>query len=362
MTLTEKYKANYLPGFDCRMTTFRNNLAYYGLNISHGMILGMSGCLSSINYSKVENRFPNFTVKGVMSQTLEELSSVFDTNLTSAKFAKEDRNIWNTIKEMLNNNILVNAAINGKFLQHIRSRNNKEKFVIDSSDSSFHFVTITGLNNNTVTFFETDFGKPLTYDTSTFLELWFFDEINKTHGSNQLERCEGKYYTISAPKQAANSSKVAILLAIKKVTENFFYSKLHLEYGSRGAKKLFEEIVNWKTISDPKGLASSVLFMKILERYFSGGGFGRRLYSLFLNEASIELADVDLKQIAIEFRETSNLWMLFVKEFSSMSVISKITKNDFLLFDQIVDKYSGLLVFAEQQQFINLKDWIQSKC
>ncbi|HVW61046.1 MAG TPA: hypothetical protein VHC48_13445, partial [Puia sp.] len=69
MTLTETYKKNYLPGFDCRMTTFRNNLAFYGNNLSNGMILGLSGCLSFIYATPSENRIPYYTILGVTDQT-----------------------------------------------------------------------------------------------------------------------------------------------------------------------------------------------------------------------------------------------------------------------------------------------------
>ncbi len=196
MTLTEKYKVNYLPGFDCRMTTFRNNLAYYGHVLSNGMILGLSGCLSFIYGTPEKNRIPFFTAVGITDQTLEGLSTVFDSYISRGRYHIDDKNILESLKEKLAKNILINVAINRPLLSHLRMGKGKDDFTVDPLNIGFHYVTITEVNDNNITFFETDYREPLTYDFGTFKELWFFDKQRSVLDVRLIGICPIRVYDV----------------------------------------------------------------------------------------------------------------------------------------------------------------------
>lgn len=361
MTVTEIYQKNHLSGFDCRMTTFRNNLAYYGCSLSNGMILGMSGCLTFVYSNLKNNRIPFYTVTGITDQTLEGLSSVFDTYITRGQYSYGDKDIIESLKQKLEKHSLINVAINRPFLEHIRSGKEKSNYIVEFSNIGFHYVTITAIKGRMVTFFETDYGHPLEYDFDTFMELWFFDDIHKRLIIDPPQRCNGQFYTILPPNVIANKDKKTILHSINKVVVSFFSDKGSIYHGSKGIDTFFNEIYHWNTDSKEESIFSSIQFMRILEKYLSGGGFGRRLYSYFLSEVSTEWKDYDLKAIAMEFRDTSKLWSEFIAKISDVNTLGNLLEYDFNQFLKIVDEYSDRIICSEKKQFENLRNWIDSK-
>ncbi|MGV4413938.1 DUF4872 domain-containing protein [Chryseobacterium sp. T1] len=361
MTLTELYKRNYLPGFDCRMATFRNNLAYYGYNLSNSMMLGLSGCLSLI-YSKPEgNRIPYYTILGITDQTLEGLSSVFDSYFIYGYCSFNRSDVLTLLKKNLDKNILINAAINRPLLNHISKGNNLEDFVLNSSYTGFHFVTITELKDDKITFFETDYSQPLEYDVETFINLWFYDTIynRKLHHSGQA--CNGKYYMIHPPKFEPHKNKNALLFLIEKVTNNFFTEGKYYHNGVLALHDFFEDIKTWKYNVDKNCAVNSIFYIKILEMNLSGGGFGRRLYSSFLAEVAEIMDDNTLKSIAREFKETSKLWTSFINTISSPETIKSLMSDEFDLLESLAEAHSTAIITAETTQFNHLNNWIKFK-
>lgn len=362
MTLTERYQQHYLPGFDCRMATFRNNLAYYGSRLSNGMTLGLSGCLSFIYAEPLNNRIPYHTILGITDQTLEGLSSVFDTYLVRGECVFQTEALIAFIKGNLDRNILVNAAINRPLLNHLRAGNSLQDFIVTPTNVGFHFVTITHIENGMITFFETDFGQPIIYDLDTFRHLWFYDTIygRKIYDAQQM--CNGKYYTIQAPGLYAESNKNALLFSIDKVVESFFSESKGYSHGLQAMEQYFHQMRNWDLHQlDGEVLMNSFFFMKILEGNLSGGGFGRRLYSSFLTEVATLFDDATLRAVAREFRATARLWTDFINELCSKMTAASLFKNDHNYLTLLADKYAANLMMSEKQQFENLRTWIQSK-
>ncbi|MCJ7934770.1 MAG: BtrH N-terminal domain-containing protein [Chryseobacterium sp.] len=361
MMVTELYKRNYLPGFDCRMATFRNNLAYYGYNFSNGMMLGLSGCLSFI-YSKPEgNRIPYYTILGITDQTLEGLSSVFDSYLIYGNCSFDRSDVLTLLKTNLEKNIVINAAINRPLLNHIRKGNDLKYFVFNSSYTGFHFVTITGLKDDKITFFETDYSKPLEYDVDTFINLWFYDTIHNRASYDSSQACNGKYYTIHPPKFDPHKNKNALLFLIEKVTNNFFTEGKYYHNGVQALHDFFEDITTWRHSADKNCAINSIFYIKILEMNLSGGGFGRRLYSSFLAEVAEIIDDNTLKSIAREFKETSKLWTSFINAISSPETINSLMSGQLDLFESLAEAHSTAIITAETNQFTHLNNWIKLK-
>jgi hypothetical protein len=357
MTLTEAYGQNYIPGFDCRMATFRNNMALAGKNLSNGMVLGLSGCLTILYAQPAFNRVPYYTVVGITDQSLEGLSTVFDTYLTRGECADNAADVFEVLRANLANNIPVNAAINRPLLNYLRQGNSAENYEIEPTNLGFHYVSITDVSKSSVTFFETDYAKPLTYDMDTFRKLWFFDTAYNRQNRDPHQPCNGKYYTVTPPVIDAHKSKAAIRFAIDKVTNSFFAVNRQANYGVHGMELFFDEMKNWGSGADSTCIVNSLFLMKILESRLSGGGFGRRLYSSFLSEAAEIFNDSELKDIALRFRATSKIWIGFVNELCSQPVIEEVSAANFSLLGTISEKYRDLILDAENLQFQGLKKW-----
>ncbi|WP_326983228.1 DUF4872 domain-containing protein [Chryseobacterium sp. MYb264] len=361
MTLTELYKQNYLPGFDCRMATFRNNLAYYGHYLSNGMMLGLSGCLSFIYSEPEQSRIPYYTILGITDQTLEGLSSVFDSYLSYEACPFDRDEVLLLLKKKLDQKILVNAAVNRPLLQHLRAGNFVEDFVFNSAYTGFHFVTITDISEGMITFFETDYSKPLQYDVDTFMHLWFYDTIHKRKLHDSSQACNGRYYTIDPPKFSPHHNKHALLFLIEKVTNNFFAEGMRYRNGLQALQAFFDGLKTWSSQMDKTCAVKSIFYMKILEMNLSGGGFGRRLYSSFLAEVAQIVEDENLPAIAGEFRETSKLWANFMNAISSDETIKSLMADDFEALRAITETYSANIIAAEIKQFTLLNNWIKLK-
>ncbi len=361
MNLTQKYQANYMPGFDCRMTTYRNNLAVYDCALSNGMILGLSGCLSLIYGHPGKNRIPFYTLVGITDQTLEGLASVFDTYMIRGQMELDDPDILKKIKENLEKDVVVNVAINRPYLNHLRAGKAKEDFSIHPTNIGFHYVSITAVEGDQVTFFETDYAQPLTYDFETFKELWFYDEVFGRATMDPHQKCNGKYYTIFKPGIAAHDSKASLVYSINKVVQSFKAVKEGYDHGLQGLQDFFTEMEQWHQNPDKHQLISSVYFLKILEYNLSGGGFGRRLYSSFLAEVAQKLDDAELKDIAIDFRDTAKLWSRCVKELTNPLTIKSIAQSDPTVLQDIISTNKTGIINAERQQFERLGAWIDSQ-
>lgn len=360
-SLTDKFKSTYMGGFDCRLSTYRNNLAFYGTPISNGMTLGLSGSLTFIYSDPKNNRIPFYTVLGITDQSLEGLSTIFDSYLERGLFDINDNQKFEFIKERLANNILVNVAINRPYLNHIQSGKNKLDFKIDPYNVGFHYVTITEIDTNkNITFFETDFGQPITLDSQTFCELWFFDKMftRSVYDRNQL--CNGIYYTITPPNIDAWTNGKCIRFVTEKITKNFHSSSQLMKQGLNAVNLFFADLNQWKNSGfNSYTLITSLIFMKIFEKKLSGGGFGRRLYSYFLSEVSGLINQRELKPIALLYKETSKLWSNFVTELNHNSVISEIENNEFRLFETTIQKYASSIIEAESKQIEYLNNWNQ---
>lgn len=325
------------------------------------MILGLSGCLSFIYATPVENRIPYYTILGVTDQTLEGLASVFGTYLTRGEYTFQPASIKEFLTSNLDKNILVNAAINRPLLNHIRQGGEMRDFVVHPTNVGFHFVTITGVEDEMITFFETDYAYPLKCDIETFAHLWFFDNIHGRAIFDSNQMCNGKYYTIQYPCIAAQHKKNMLIYSIDKVTTSYFYGDAPVRHGLKGIENFFSEIQKWDAGIDKECLVNSIYFMKILEMNLSGGGFGRKLYSYFLGETSSLLEDEALRSIAAEFRSTGRLWSDFINSLCSRVMIDSIMEGELEPLQSLAHSYSNEILQAETRQFERLKQWVELK-
>ncbi len=358
MDLTEKYRLKYISGFDCRMTTFRNTLATcYEYDVSNGMMVGLSGCLTMVYGEPNQSRIPFYTLAGLTDQSLEGLSTVFGVYLTRGKFQKDDPDILSAIKKYLERGIVVNVALNRPLLVHVLSGGDINEFTWGLSNVGFHYVSITSIEDGNIIFFETDRPKPIAMDFQTFKLLWFCDEIFRRSSKDPMQLCNGSFYTIENPTIEAHKNELSIRFAIEKVIKGFLNNNDHTTYGIVAIRKFYEGLSSWASHHTKDQLLNSLELIYVLERFLSGGGFGRRLYSSFLSEAATQLEDQDLKSIACDFRETSDMWSKFVRKLCGDETKNSLLNNDFEQLRSVLNQNIDSIISAEESQFKSLSTW-----
>lgn len=357
---TEKYKEHYLPGFDCRLTTFRNNLAYYDIEISNGMILGLSGCLIFMYSASDKNSLNISFIAGISNQTLEALTQIYSVHLLLKRYSHSD-DIYTDIRNLLSHGFIINILINRPYLDHIRNNPNNA-YRVEPYNIGHHFVTITNIDrNNNVTIFETNTSKFFILNPNELKAVWFFDEKYKRPIIDGFLECQGYYYYFTPPKIDAHKDKDLILNSILHVVKNFYQDKDN-SFGFLGLKKFFSDIRTWR--NNPvllQKLKMTILVMKVNESLLSGGGLGRKLYSYFLIEVSNLFKDDKLRIIANQFKETSELWSNFIMEL--FSVVNNSTKNieqSLFHMDKIIDHYANRIIDAEDNQIKSLYTWLRT--
>lgn len=361
MSLTAKYKENYLPGFDCRMTTFRNNLAFYGYSLSNGMILGLSGCLTLIYATPEHSRIPYYSLVGITDQTLEGLSSVFDTYITRGECLFEPSHISHLITSNLKNDRVLNVAINRPLLHHFRQGGGIADFIIEPTNIGFHYLAVTAFDGRTITFFETDVAHPITCNIDEFTTLWFFDVVCGRAVFDADQRCNGKYYTLEAPGLQAHKSRNVLLYCLDKVCTSYEAVNKPYHHGVPGIHRFFKDMELWNADMDISCLVNSLFFMRILEANLSGGGFGRRLYSSFLAESADVFDDERLRSVARNFRASAKLWAGLIGQLCATENIAAIKAKNFKPLQSAVGQYAQVIVDAEITQFAHLREWINLK-
>ncbi len=361
MTLTEKYQSKYLPGFDCRMTTFRNTLACtYGHRLSNGMIVGLSGCLTLVYGKPKTSRLPFYTLAGLSDQSLEGLSTVFGTYLTHSNFELDDEDLVKKIQEHLYKGNVVNVAINRPLLMHLTSGKDLSSYEYENSNVGFHYVSITEIDDHQVTFFETDRANPMRMDFDLFKRCWFFDDFYDRKYSDPFQKCNGQYYVLQGSCIKAHENENSLRFAIDKVVQSYFLENNGFSAGITALNEFFQGILEWEQNDDLELLLDSMELIYILESFLSGGGFGRGLYSFFLAETSRVLNDTSLKNIAFDFKETSKLWTKFIREVCDYDIKDAMREKDFGPFNSVTHKHAEKLIRAETEQFRKLEDWLNT--
>jgi len=357
MNLTKKFKSTYIPGFDCRLSTYRNNLAYYGLILSNAFILGLSGSfIFSYNDNKRLSRIPLFSIAGISDQTIEGLSVNLNNYLFRGKFLF-NQNFENQVLQFLENDILINAAINRHRLQQVI---NNQSHVSENGgfNMGFHYITITGYDpvNKIYTLIDTDGSDQMQLNHKQLKDIWFYDIIYPGNKTDVFQICDGNWYAIKSKVLGEDQIIDKAMYAIKKVILNFYDSPIPEIYGIDSLLKFQNDAKEWATdrLKSPN-FKDSIKFIKVLENKLSGGGFARKLYGYFLNELSIMINDKVLKEISFVFKNTSKLWTTFINELNQAVEADK--KTETFLINKAVTSYLNILVENELKQMEVLKNW-----
>lgn len=354
---TEKYTKNYIPGFDCRLTTFRNNLAYYDLNITNSMALGLSSCFNFHYSPSYENMLGLIFINGITNQSIESLSTIFSTHLFQKKCTYKNYDYIKEVKEVLEMGCIANILINREMLKHIRTKSPQEFAPNNSYNIGHHYISIVGVDNGgNFIAMETDSSKPFKLQSEELEKIWFFDNLYSRNIVDSFLKCDGYYYYFMKPKINAHKDKVSIIFAINNVIQVFLQNELE-NWGMIGMQKFFNDLE--RDIEALSNIEKSIWMFKVNEFYLSGGGLGRRLYGNFLSEASIIFKSDELSKIASMFMTTGKYWTQFIKDIASLAKRDKkIIQSD---FSPVITRYKTLILSNEKNQMNLLYEWLKSK-
>lgn len=363
MSLTDKFKSNYLRGFDCRLSTFRNSLACNDIVISNAMALGLSGslifcCNNGNTFKKLEIAL----VAGVSDQSLEGLAARTNSYIFNSVFDINDD--WKfEIETYLSQNIPVNVAINRVRLQQIcKDHEFNNPFFVNMG---FHFVTITNYDRkrDVFTLFETDSAMEILLSSDDLKEIWFYDVMNPRQNRDLLQSCNGQWYAILVGKADEEFLISGALHAIHKVICNF-YNAPHNKIMGINALQTFESAAHswYSPNNNPELIGQTIRLLSLISNNLTGGGMGRKLYSYFLNELSSKLQNEALKEVSFIFKKTSALWTAFVTQLNqSIDYRNGSHHIDFSVIKNAVDDYVHEIVAAEKNQMKMLNEWYRSK-
>lgn len=321
--MTTKFKKKYISGFDCRLSTFRNTLAYNDITLSNSMILGLAGTLIfCCNDGKYYSRIPHFVVTGINDQSLEGLA--FNLNIYLLRGRMYDiEDAKKNISDYLSMNLPINIAINRQELQKLTKQDTNQ------INMGHHYVTITDYDSlsDLFTIFETDTSQQITINSEQLNRIWFYDMNSKRAGIDPFQLCDGQWYTFFSTVLSNEQLKIGAVNGIRKVITNFFESPVPQIFGIQALLNFKNKINELKSLNDILAIRDSIYLISAMESGMSGGGFGRKLYSYFLTEVSNILQDTDLKNIAFKFRELSDLWKIFI---NSLKMTIELTNESFV--------------------------------
>lgn len=313
MSATDAFRRGYVPGYDCRLSTLRNTLAFHGHPLSNGMVLGLSGALCFSYADPERNRLPFATVAGVSDQTLEGTSAALNLYLHRGRH-DPDHPGAPLFRDYLASGVPVNVAVYRPALKRAQFRGRKVA-ISDATAVGFHYVTLTEHHPETgeYTVFETDNAAPFRVTDDELAEAWFWDRAHFRPVRDPYQPCDGLWYALHAPASVDGLLPASIRHAAARVAHGFFYPQAK-GMGEPGLHRFAADAAGWGMgDEDPNALAQGIAFLRILEHWLTGGGFGRRLYGRFLSEASGMLGDARLRELARRFGDTAARWTALVQ-------------------------------------------------
>lgn len=307
--ITSSLKKKYVPGFDCRLATFRNTLAVQNVTLSNSMMLGIAGSLIfCFNDNKYYSRLSEFVVAGISDQSLEYLTSHLNLYLFKGRMY-DIATAEVELNKYLSMGLPVNIAINRKILQEYCGQQTGQ------INMGYHYVTITAYDEEQgcFTLFETDSPHPIRVTKEQLNHIWFSDLIRKREDIDPFQLCDGQWYTFKCKQIRRQDLAKVSLLGISKVINNFFTSPISEIFGIEALQKFCDTVSGWEHPEDIELLKRSLSVLNAMESGMSGGGLGRKLFGYFLSELSEIMRDQEIKLISIEYTELAVLWKSLVR-------------------------------------------------
>jgi len=280
-------------GVHCESSAIRDVLEYHGLKLSEAMVFGLD-CTFGFIYWKLKSVIPPFHIGGKIRKFPNTLPKLLGITV-ERKTTSSQRKAWQSVKEMLDNDVPVPIFADIYYLDYINVP--KEPW----NHFGAHMIVLVGYDEKK--------GEAYVADTS-FNGLQAISLKSLAKARNSMHKPfppKNTWFNISllAKQQPLNQAvKKALLETAKGMlnppTRNF---------GIKGLRQLADDILNWPKLLDSRQLRLTLFLAYIdMEEAGTGGGNFRKLYSLFLKEGGELIPDRCLREAGEKLDNSADAW------------------------------------------------------
>lgn len=354
----DQYRAAYLPGFDCALSTLRNTLAFYGYPFSNAMALGLSGSFCFLYRNAISALTPYFFLTGISHNSIEALPASLNSYLYKDK-RLPGTDLGPFFDGYLERGLPVHVAVSRSYLQSVIHRRRIAP-AERALELGYHYITVVRRNAEarTYTVFETDDARPYEIPEAQLRQAWYLDTPHPRPEVVGELACDGKWYAFLRPRAVEGLLPELIRTSLSRVVHNFFHPYSE-DAGAAGLQAWREAAPRWSERT-PRELSLSLLLAKVTEFNLTGGGFGRKLFGRYLREAAGQLADARLAEVARLFAETAERWRQLIDALVATLFVDleeDLFRPDLLALTRLLRQNVEPLVAAERRQMECLGAW-----
>ena len=286
----------------CENGVASNLLKNSGLNISEPMVFGIGSGLFFVYLPFIKvNYAPAISYRTLPGQIFNKVATRLNLKIKRQKFSSV-ANANKALDENLKNNIPTGLQVGVYNLSYF------------PDEYRFHFNA-----HNLVVYGKTETEYLVSDPVMETVTTLTYEDMNKVRFAKGAFAPRGQmYYPIQIPKEV--DLKSAIIKGIKNTCRDMLAPMPIV--GVRGIKMVSRQIRKWpKKHGVRKANHYLAQMVRMQEEIGTGGGGFRFIYAAFLQEASVILANEELKELSKEMTQIGDSWRDFAVE------ASRIYKN-----------------------------------
>lgn len=295
-------------GIHCGSTSLSNILNYFGIALSEEMCFGLGSGIGFAYFSEINNALPIF-----VSGRTDRLETELLNNLGIENYLHSGDNFEETfdlIKEKIDNDEPVVVWVDTYYLPYFKTQYH----------FPMHRVIIVGYDEEKEQVYISDNEKEeiqiVSYENFKLARTSPFPPIST----------ENKWYAITFNHRGRNI-KSATKDALRK-TADIMLQKENNNLGILGMRKLVYDLPKWRKILGDRWKLSAHIYYLFCEKFGTGGGNFRFIYSRFLEEIDI------FPDVAKKYKEVAPGWQrasILIRDASKEDNFAKIiTASDIL--------------------------------
>lgn len=313
--LMARYGSHHFPGPDCRVTSLRNLLDYFGTKESYSWVAGLS---SSVGFTyrvgaTAKDRLldPDLDylayfrpISGYRVDCLDRAAQNYSAMLQGNHPDDPDES-FDLMRRYLREGIPVLAAVSRRLLA-------KQPYqfprCLKGIDFGGHWTMVVGIDDErkVVTLFDTDARTPMELSHDEFQRA-------RSHGDghDRMFMKSRNRWMVFVPASEQPPKPHLVTVALTRVlaqmrtrgTDGVVYHGLH------GIEHLAQELPTWRaTDTWPADSLKATAFMLRVNNVLSAGGCGRKSFAAFLRRASAVCQSDALERAGVAAKDAASHW------------------------------------------------------
>jgi len=350
-TVIEKF--NHMSGKNCQLSSLRKVLAYYDINLSEEMLLGLSSGLGFIYWDSKQMPCPFAGGLNAKEYSMfENALKILGGDIGRIKQTTSRKTSYNLLLEALEGGDPVITFVDMAYLPYFFSENAPYP-----NENAGHFgghtFVVYGVDEDINEVFVSDrFAKPNTMKIEHFLD---------GHGSSYAPFPAKNKKLILHPPKEINNLEEMIVRAIKENSISILNPPIS-NFGLKGIKKFSDMVIrNWSKYDSEKLLLT--LFNSFIYNATggSGGALFRNMYTDFLKE-SFQITGIrELDKTSQLYQEAAMKWdevsiTLLPDELSSLKKLRDLMIENNRIQEEAGENYQKELNKLDDQMLQALED------